>query len=148
MTSLVDLNIGGIIDSVVKGADNLFTSDDERNDFIVKFHEVIQQPQIMQALANIEATKHPSLFIAGARPAILWICALGLFGQFLFLPTMAALLSMTAIWVDNPARIYETISSLPQLDAENIIGLTLATLGMAGWRSFDKIKSTDTKKLW
>ena len=28
----------------------------------------------------------PSLFVAGARPAIMWICALGLFTQFFIMP--------------------------------------------------------------
>ena len=31
-----------------------------------------------QIAANTEQAKHPSLFVAGARPAIMWICALGL----------------------------------------------------------------------
>mgnify|MGYP002700903337 FL=1 len=39
-------------------------------------------------LAQIETNKvqaaHPSLFVAGARPAIMWICAFGLGWQFVF----------------------------------------------------------------
>ena len=27
-----------------------------------------------QAKANTEAAKHPSMFVAGARPAIMWVC--------------------------------------------------------------------------
>ena len=30
-----------------------------------------------QIAANAEQAKHPSIFVAGARPAIMWICALG-----------------------------------------------------------------------
>ena len=37
-----------------------------------------------QIETNKEQAKHPSLFVAGARPAIMWICALGLFTQFFF----------------------------------------------------------------
>ena len=38
-----------------------------------------------QIEANTAQAKHPSLFVAGARPAIMWICALGLLTQFFLL---------------------------------------------------------------
>ena len=38
-----------------------------------------------QIAANAEQAKHPSIFVAGARPAIMWICALGLLTQFFLL---------------------------------------------------------------
>ena len=31
---------------------------------------------------NKEQAKHPSIFVSGSRPAIMWICALGLFTNF------------------------------------------------------------------
>ena len=40
--------------------------------------------QKAQAEINLEQAKHPSIFVSGSRPAILWICALGLAWQFLF----------------------------------------------------------------
>ena len=39
-----------------------------------------------QIAANAEQAKHPSIFVAGARPAIMWICALGLLTQFFIMP--------------------------------------------------------------
>ena len=39
-----------------------------------------------QIEANTQQAKHPSLFVAGARPAIMWICALGLLTQFFIMP--------------------------------------------------------------
>ena len=41
-----------------------------------------------QAKANTEAAKHPSMFVAGARPAIMWVCAIGLFVNFFILPIL------------------------------------------------------------
>ena len=38
--------------------------------------------QKAQADINLEQAKHPSIFVSGSRPAILWICALGLAWQF------------------------------------------------------------------
>ena len=39
-----------------------------------------------QIAANAEQAKHPSIFVAGARPAIMWSCALGLLTQFFIMP--------------------------------------------------------------
>ena len=39
-----------------------------------------------QIQANIEQAKHPSLFVAGARPAIMWVACLGLLTQFFIMP--------------------------------------------------------------
>ena len=39
-----------------------------------------------QIEANVAQAQHPSLFVAGARPAIMWICALGLFTSFFIMP--------------------------------------------------------------
>ena len=42
-----------------------------------------QQNQI-----NLEQAKQSSIFVAGARPALLWIAALGLFWSFLLAPLL------------------------------------------------------------
>ena len=49
-----------------------------------------------QIAANTEQAKHPSLFVAGARPAIKSICALGLLTQFFIMPIAEW---ATAIWM-------------------------------------------------
>ena len=49
-----------------------------------------------QIEANTQQAKHPSLFVAGARPAIMWICALGLLTQFFIMPIAEW---ATAIWL-------------------------------------------------
>ena len=41
----------------------------------------------LQAQANIEQSKHPSLFVAGARPAIMWICPLASLSSFSLCPS-------------------------------------------------------------
>ena len=70
-----------------------------------------------QIETNKEQAKHPSLFVAGARPAIMWICALGLFTQFFLLPIAEW---ATAIWMPGV--------DLPKLNAEGLMGLTVSLL--------------------
>ena len=83
-----------------------------------------------QIETNKEQAKHPSLFVAGARPAIMWICALGLFTQFFLLPIAEW---ATAIWMPGV--------DLPKLNAEGLMTLTLSLLGLGGMRSFEKSKN-------
>ena len=82
-----------------------------------------------QIEANTAQAKHPSLFVAGARPAIMWICALGLLTQFFIMPIAEW---ATAIWFPEIA--------LPKLATSELMTLTLSLLGLGGMRSFEKSK--------
>ena len=123
--------IGGIVDGLAKGLDELFTSDEEREAAKLKLATLMQQPHILQAVANIEGAKHRSVFVAGWRPAIGWVAALGLGYQFLILP-FAGLINA---YLKLPAE-------LPQLQAEQLMTLVLSLLGLGGMRTFEKYKGT------
>jgi len=89
-----------------------------------------------QIETNKEQAKHPSLFVAGARPAIMWICALGLFTQFFLLPLSEW---ATAIWMPGV--------ELPKLNTEGLMGLTVSLLGLGGMRSFEKSKGVSRENM-
>ena len=82
-----------------------------------------------QIEANVQQAKHPSLFVAGARPAIMWICALGLLTQFFIMPIAEW---ATSVWAPEVV--------LPQLNTGELMTLTLSLLGLGGMRSFEKSK--------
>jgi len=82
-----------------------------------------------QIEANVVQAKHPSLFVAGARPAIMWICALGLLTQFFLMPIAEW---ATSIWMPDVM--------LPELNTGELMTLTLSLLGLGGMRSFEKSK--------
>ena len=82
-----------------------------------------------QIEANTQQAKHPSLFVAGARPAIMWICALGLLTQFFIMPIAEW---ATAIWLPDVL--------LPELNTGELMTLTLSLLGLGGMRSFERVK--------
>ena len=79
MSGIVNFDVGSLADSVMGGLDGLFTSDDERAAAALKIQALMAQPHMMQAQANIEAAKNTNWFVAGGRPALLWICAVALF---------------------------------------------------------------------
>ena len=69
----------GIIESVVGVVDNVLDKFVEDKNLRAKLnHELktqVQRANIAQIDVNKEQAKHPSIFVAGARPAIMWICA-------------------------------------------------------------------------
>jgi hypothetical protein len=84
---------------------------------------------LAQAQTNLEQAKHPSIFIAGARPAIMWICAFGLGWQFVFQPV--------AVWIFS---VMGSDLVLPMIETEGLMPLTLSLLGLGSMRSFEKFK--------
>jgi len=121
--------IGSIVAGLAGGLDELFTSDEEREAAKLKLQTLMQQPHILQAVANIEGAKHRSIFVAGWRPAIGWVAALGLGYQYLVLP-FAGLINA---YLKLPAE-------LPDLESDQLMTLVLALLGLGGMRTFEKFK--------
>ncbi len=122
--------IGGIVEGLTKGLDELFTSDEEREAAkLKKLATLMQQPHMLQAVANIEGAKHRSIFVAGWRPAIGWVAALGLGYQFLILP-FAGLINAYA----------KLPTELPSLQGDQLMTLVLSLLGLGGMRTFEKYK--------
>ncbi len=123
----------GLLDGVVGVAGKVLDKFIEDKDLKTKLNAELEKEVIQlskaQAEANIEQAKHPSLFVAGARPAIMWICAFGLAWQFVLSP----LLSWTALMFD-PTFV------LPEIQTEGLISLVLALLGLGGMRSLEKTK--------
>lgn len=84
-----------------------------------------------QAEINKAEAAHTSLWVAGWRPAIGWVCAAGFAWTFLFYPVLtwfAALVGLDA--------------NLPTIQNDMLFELTMGMLGLGALRSFDKWKGT------
>lgn len=77
---------------------------------------------------------NPSKFVSGWRPAVGWVCTIGLAMQFLVLP----LITWTAI-------IFGAELELPPLDLSILITMLLSLLGVGGMRTVEKINSVARK---
>jgi hypothetical protein len=125
----------GIADSIIgvagKVLDKFVEDKDLKTKLDFELRKAYSDANLAQIDVNKEQAKHPSIFIAGARPSIMWICAFGLGWQFVFLPV--------AIW-------YMTVSGqavvLPDIETEGLMSLTLALLGLGGMRTFEKKNGT------
>lgn len=108
--------------------DNLFTSDEERLDkAIVRQRLALKADEIQAKINQIEAG-HRSVFVAGWRPFIGWICAVSLLYSFMLRDLIAL------IAVNSGGNVP------PELPMEHILGLVIPMLGMGGFRSWEKIK--------
>jgi hypothetical protein len=79
---------------------------------------------------NKEQAKHPSLFVSGARPAIMWVCCLGLLWQFFVGPILT--------W---GAMMWYPEMVPPELEVEGLVTLVMSLLGLGAMRSFEKSKN-------
>jgi hypothetical protein len=137
------LGIGAIVEGVSKIADDLFTSDEER--LKVALQEKVIEAGLIQGQLdiNVAEAKHKSIFVAGWRPAIGWVGAIALGYQFILYPFL------TWIWSIAQAKHWVPIelSPPPPLPADALWVILSGMLGIAGMRSFDKLKGTQTDNL-
>jgi hypothetical protein len=85
------------------------------------------------ALAQVEVNKieaaHSSVFVAGWRPSIGWVCAAGLAWAFVLAPIASWALVVLGIKAE-----------LPAIHTDYLLELVLAMLGIGGLRTFEKLR--------
>jgi len=123
----------GIVESIVgvagKVLDKFVEDKDLKTKLEAEFKTQLLTLDLAQAATNLEQAKHPSIFVAGARPSIMWICAFALAWQFIGAPIAAWVVVM---W-------YPTVT-LPVLETGELTGLVLALLGLGTMRTAEKWK--------
>ncbi|NOZ43376.1 MAG: hypothetical protein GXP02_09510 [Alphaproteobacteria bacterium] len=108
--------------------DKLFTSDDERAQAAILMEKIRQKPQILQAEINRVEASHRSLFVAGWRPFIGWVCGLGFLWAFLLLPLFQWIVAIEGLDVTAPAIL-----------TDNMMELVMALLGLGTLRTAEKM---------
>lgn len=96
----------------------------------------IQQQAAQQAEINKIEAGHSSLFVAGWRPFIGWVCGIGLAWTFVLQPI--------AVWVIAASGIDAT---MPLIPTDGLIELVLAMLGLGGLRTFERVKGVERNVL-
>ena len=108
--------------------DGLFTSDEERLDKQALLARIAQQPQLATLeIARVQAA-HRHWFVAGARPAVTWACALGLLFAFVLNPILAWLASING----------QPIPAVP-IPTDTMLELVLAVFGLGALRTAEKM---------
>lgn len=132
--------IGDIIGAVKDLAGKAIVDKDKKNEIILKLQELedkADQRFHEELMGQIEINKveaqHPSIFVAGWRPAVGWLCAAGLGWQFVLSP-----------FAETIARFNGWAGQMPVVDTENLLMLILGMLGIGAQRTVEKVKGVDT----
>jgi hypothetical protein len=90
-------------------------------------------------LAQIEVNKaeasHKSLFVAGWRPFVGWVCAGALAYHFIFQPIMVFAIS-----------VYGVSITLPEFDMGSLMTILMGMLGLGGLRTLEKVQKVSRDK--
>ena len=115
-----------IIDKVIPDAGEAALA---RQKIELELVKVANEVNRLQAETNKVEAGHRSIWVAGWRPAIGWTCSLGVLYMFILQPLLQWL-AITLNWT-----VY-----VPQFPSEHLLELTYALLGIAGLRTFEKIR--------
>ena len=125
--------VGGIIDSV-------YTSDKERMDAQIELAKIDASLLTAQMDVNKAEASHASIFVAGARPAILWIGAAAMAWTFVLHPMLVW------CWALMQAKgwIPQGMPNPPTLQSDELWVIISGILGIGGYRTFEKVKGVAT----
>jgi len=124
---LLGSGVGTIAEGVATAIDRFVETDEERKAAELLLLKTRRQPDKWQAEINKIEAGHRSLFVAGWRPFIGWVCGLGLAWKFTVGPVCLYIMSLTG-----------ASAVLPDIQAGELIPLVMALLGLGGIRSWEK----------
>ena len=91
------------------------------------------------AKAQLEVNKveaaHHSLFVSGWRPAVGWVCVLGMFGNFITIPFANFVLALLEIQI-----------IIPLVPLETMMPVLMGMLGLGAMRTYEKKSGVDRKR--
>lgn len=132
-----------VIDKVSGAIDDLHLSSEEEWNLRLRQQELDQRGDLAQIEVNREQAKHGTIFVAGPRPAAMWVCVLGLLYEFLLHPVLlwGWALSQGLGWLPTKAE------APPGLDITVLMSLLGGLLGLSGYRTYEKQRGIDTKSV-
>jgi hypothetical protein len=101
--------------------------------------ETLQQSDLAQLEVNKTEASHASVFVAGWRPAIGWVCALVMFTYYVPFALISTIVWGYLSWKTG------VIQTRPDIGMTDVIGLLGAMLGIGYLRSYEKVQGVDTK---
>jgi len=128
--------IGKVIETVGGLASKFITDKDKLAAFNHEMAMSMHNSDLAQIAVNQEEAKSPSVFVAGWRPAVGWVCVLALLFNYVVSPLGNWI---CAVW-------YPEIT-LPSLEIDELMTLLYGLLGMGALRSYDKKQGTARHKI-
>lgn len=95
------------------------------------------EPVMAQLRVNEAEARHESIFVAGWRPFIGWVCGSALAWQFVGLQVCQFLLKLAKV----------DVGPLPTFDYAELSPILLGMLGLGAMRSYEKVKGANEAKV-
>lgn len=119
--------VGDIVSEVVVDKDHRDAIGLELEKLRDRGNERLHEQMLAQAATNTEEAKHGSVFVAGWRPAVGWVCAAGLAAQVILLPLLSGLFGLTF-----------------PFDTELLLLTMSGMLGIGAMRTYEKVQGVET----
>ena len=121
---------------IVQIIDELFDTPAEKANAKLKLLSIEMAPFLAQLEVNKEEAKHTSLFVAGWRPFIGWVCGAIFVWSFMLAPLLQ--------WI---TQIYGVeIPEIPALGIAELMPVLLGLLGLGGMRTFEKYTGSEASR--
>ena len=128
LSALVGGGVAPAVSAVGTALDALVTSDEERLAAEAVMEKLRQRPALLQAEINKLEAQHRTVFVAGWRPFIGWVCGCALAWNFLGHPMV---LWAVSIWAPD-------VTPPPAVEMATLSTLVMSLLGLGGLRTFEK----------
>ena len=133
------LNLTSLIAPVSGLLDKFIEDKDKKNALAHEIATMAQKHAQEIAKSQIEVNKteaaHKSLFVAGWRPAVGWVCVMGMASNFLVIPVANFALAMASSTV-----------VVPVLDLSQMMPVLMGMLGLGAMRTAEKVKGVQREK--
>ena len=131
LASLVGPIVNKFVDRIPNGNERARAKEALEKELVDAANSVM----LAQTEINAAEAQHKSIFVAGWRPFIGWVCGVGIAWSMVVQPM--AQWAMIA-WGDG--------TELPTIDTSYLMELVTAMLGMSGLRTFEKMKGVARRK--
>ena len=131
LASLVGPIVNKFVDRIPNGNERARAKEAMEKELVDAANSVM----LAQTEINAAEAQHKSIFVAGWRPFIGWVCGVGIAWSMVVQPV--AQWAMIA-WGDG--------TELPTIDTSYLMELVTAMLGMSGLRTFEKMRGVARRK--
>ena len=121
--------IGDVIDAVKDIVSEVVVDKDQRNQINLELSKLENDRLLGQVEINKVEAASDSLFVSGWRPFIGWVAGGGVAWTFVLSP-----------FVEFISRLLGWEGVMPELDANQLMALITAMLGVAGYRTYEKVQ--------
>tara|TARA_R110000824_G_scaffold299763_2_gene487804 strand:- start:6 stop:404 length:399 start_codon:yes stop_codon:yes gene_type:complete len=124
--------VAGLLDKFIEDKDTKNALAHEISTMAERHAQELAKNQL--EVNKVEAAS-ASLFVAGWRPAVGWVCVLGMASNFVLIPIVNFILALA-----------DSAITVPLIDTSTMMPVLLGMLGLGAMRSAEKIKKVSREK--